>query len=287
MSKSNGPPAEAQTTAQKPSVVDPSTHHSSCWVVIPAICALLLAMYLAGIPPLPSGYYALCSPRGMIYTVDSHNTKVDCLTINGSFITATGNITSVKLIPGLRIVYVPDDVIVVPGLSDAHGHLLEYGASRQLSLEGTKNLDETVARVREYILRTPSVLRNHDTFIRGGGWDHTSWPGAPWPTARAQEALEADSVIRGRPVVLQSKDCHALWVSPRVLQLSAPFPTAVEGGVVQTDENGLPTGVLLDNAQELCRLPALTEEEMVQRFTTGVKDALAYGLTAVHDPIRI
>ncbi|KAJ6448553.1 hypothetical protein C8R47DRAFT_1084995 [Mycena vitilis] len=72
MSKSNGPPAEAQTTAQKPSVVDPSTHHSSCWVVIPAICALLLAMYLAGIPPLPSGYYALCSPRGMIYTVDSH-----------------------------------------------------------------------------------------------------------------------------------------------------------------------------------------------------------------------
>jgi hypothetical protein len=42
---------------------------------------------------------------------------------------------------------------------------------------------ETVARVREYILSTPAILNNPDAFIRGGGWDHTSWPGAAWPTA--------------------------------------------------------------------------------------------------------
>jgi hypothetical protein len=41
----------------------------------------------------------------------------------------------------------------------------------------------TVARVREYILNTPTILNNPDAFIRGGGWDHTSWPGSAWPTA--------------------------------------------------------------------------------------------------------
>ena len=82
----------------------------------------------------------------------------------------------------------------------------------------------------------------------------------------AKDALDEDPVIRGRPVVLQSKDGHALWISKIVLQRSGSLPRDVEGGIVVRDELGNPTGssdpltptrclvshsasVLLDNAR--------------------------------------
>ncbi|KAJ6518556.1 amidohydrolase family-domain-containing protein [Mycena vulgaris] len=229
---------------------------------------------------LDTDYYAICSRPGNIYTVDATNSQVDCLVVNNSWILSTASLSDARKIEGLPIRYVPKHAIVLPGLSDSHGHLLEYGASRQLPLEGTATITDTVARVREYILSNPAILNNPDAFIRGGGWDHTSWPGAAWPTAAD---LEADPVIRGRPVVLQSKDCHAQWVSARALELSVPLPAAVEGGVILRDQAGVPTGVLLDNAQELLKTPPLTEEDLMQRFTVAVTDALAYGLTSVHD----
>jgi predicted amidohydrolase YtcJ len=42
-------------------------------------------------------------------------------------------------------------------------------------------------------------------------------------------------------------------------------------------------GVFLDNAQELLKLPPLTETDLKERFTVAVNDALAYGLTSLHD----
>ena len=54
--------------------------------------------------------------------------------------------------------------------------------------------------------------------------------------------MESDPVIRGRPVVLQSKDGHALWVSQKILDAMAPIPAHVEGGHIVRDEIGNPTG---------------------------------------------
>jgi predicted amidohydrolase YtcJ len=84
-------------------------------------------------------------------------------------------------------------------------------------------------------------------------------------------------------VILQSKDCHALWVSSKAIEASLPFPTDVDGGIIVRDNSGQPTGVLLDNAQELLKQPALTEADLIRRFGVAVKDAHAFGLTAVHD----
>ncbi|KAJ7032151.1 amidohydrolase family-domain-containing protein [Mycena alexandri] len=242
--------------------------------------ALYLAFPLSGTAAIDAEYYAICSRHQKIYTVDQVNSQVDCFVVNNSIIVATGNIADTKRFVKLPIRYVPENAIVVPGLSDSHGHLLEYGASRQLPLEGTATIGDTVARVQEHILRTPTLLNNPDAFVRGGGWDHTSWPGASWPTA---DELDADPVIKGRPVVLQSKDCHAQWVNARALELSGTLPESVEGGIILRYPDGRPTGVMLDNAQELLKTPPLTEADLVQRFTAAVNDALAYGLTSIHD----
>lgn len=57
-----------------------------------------------------------------------------------------------------------------------------------------------------------------------------------------QEDLEANPDIAGRPVILQSRDGHAIWVSRRTLEDNAPFPDEVDGGVIFRDEQGNPTG---------------------------------------------
>ena len=57
-----------------------------------------------------------------------------------------------------------------------------------------------------------------------------------------QEEMESDPVIRGRPVVLQSKDGHALWVSQKVLDAMAPIPAHIQGGHIVCDETGNSTG---------------------------------------------
>ena len=45
-----------------------------------------------------------------------------------------------------------------------------------------------------------------------------------------QDEMENNSVIHRRPVVLHSKDRHALWVSQHIPDAMAPIPAHVEGG---------------------------------------------------------
>lgn len=49
--------------------------------------------------------------------------------------------------------------------------------------------------------------------------------------------------MKDRPIVLQSKDGHAIWVSKAILQAIQPLPEGVEGGVIVRDGAGKPTGI--------------------------------------------
>ncbi|KAI0702541.1 amidohydrolase family-domain-containing protein [Earliella scabrosa] len=232
--------------------------------------------------------YALCSREGahQIYSVDPENPRPQCLSVHGDKFLFTGSLDHVQSrwhetsAGRLQVRYLEPGQIVVPGLSDSHTHILEYGATKQMPLEGTKSIAETVARVRAYILADPDIVNDKTKFVEGWGWDHTKWLLEEWPT---YDALEADPIVAGRPVVLQSKDGHALWVSRAVIQSMEPLPDEVEGGVIVRDASGQPTGVFLDNAQDLVVRPEPTYNQLQKRFAATVKDAHSLGLTSVHD----
>ena len=57
-----------------------------------------------------------------------------------------------------------------------------------------------------------------------------------------QEVLESEPVLRGRPIILQSKDGHAQWVSEAILKKMLPVPDSVDGGIIERDREGKPTG---------------------------------------------
>lgn len=96
--------------------------------------------------------------------------------------------------------------------------------------------------------------------------------------------MAKDDVLKDRLIALQSHDAHAFWVSPKVLA-SMDIPDHVDGGAVVRYPDGKPTGVFMDNAQELIGIPSPSEETLVKRWSYTVRDCWSNGFTGVHDAL--
>jgi predicted amidohydrolase YtcJ len=164
---------------------------------------------------------------------------------------------------------------VLPGFNDAHVHFPTWAlAQREVRLEGTRSLDEAVARVREAVGDVRS-----GAWLRGRGWRSADWSPAVEPT---REAL--DEVTGSVPTILTARDSHSCWLNSAALAL-ADGDLALPGGVVEVDDRGEPTGVL---REESCwhfrdRYAAATLDEMVEASRAGMRLANARGVTAIHD----
>ncbi|KAK0461124.1 amidohydrolase family-domain-containing protein [Desarmillaria tabescens] len=227
--------------------------------------------------------YALCSTNGkQIHLVDEQNSRVECLVVHGSYIQDVGDLEKAftNLLCETWVHHCAGNILVFYSPQDSHAHILEYGASRLIPLEQGQTIKEVVTSVRDYIVSDPDIFNNKSKVVQGWGWDHTVWPEGRWPNA---DDLDADPIVHGRPVILQSKDGHAIWVSRATLNDNGPYPEHVEGGVIETDSDGNPNGVFLDNAQDLIHKPEATDADLNGLFTITVRDALASGLTSIHD----
>jgi len=159
---------------------------------------------------------------------------------------------------------------VLPGFTDSHVHFPTWSlALRQVRLEGTASLDEALERVRG--------ARPMGDVIRGFGWRDAEWPSEP-----TKEAL--DAVTREVPTALFAHDYHSLWLNSAALAL-AGGELEVEGGVVERDESGAPTGVLREEAawQFRDRYLRVPDDEFVDAMREGLRIATGRGVTAVHD----
>ncbi|KAH9484702.1 Protein LONG AFTER FAR-RED 3 [Psilocybe cubensis] len=256
--------------------------------IVATTVVLLFATWYAfkGDKHLPQ-IYALCSLDGRkIYTVDSSNSVVQCVLIHKSHVAATGDLDDIRKnaidtvkTHSVAVRYLPRGSIMIPGISDSHCHILEYGASRQIPLSTGKTLKETVSLVRDYVVKNPDIEHDRSRVVEGWGWDHASWDVERWPS---WEDLEADPQVAGRPVILQSRDGHALWVSKDIIKDNAPYPDDIEGGFIFRDEEGNPTGIFMDSAQDLIKRRPPGKEELERRFRTTVGEALAirvYGMS--------
>ncbi len=165
---------------------------------------------------------------------------------------------------------------VIPGLIDAHMHMELTALARQAVAAETATLQLCLDRVAEAAARTPA-----GQWITGQGWNQNDWGGA-FPSA-----VDLDRVAAHHPVYLQVKSAHAAWVNTHALRLAGvradtPDP---EGGRIMRDEQGAPTGILLETAMSLVqnRIPPPTETALADLFEALQADAWRWGLTGVHD----
>lgn len=245
------------------------------------------------------GSYAICSKERNIYTVDESNPRVECCVVSNGRIADTGSFLEIterygvqdflskitssfrNIKQGLDVYNLKQGSILVPGFADPHGHILEYGFKQQLNLEGSASVTEINRRVRLFIENNPDIKNDTDAWIEGFGWNQNLWSSeGHFPTAAE---LDEDPVLNGRPIVLTRIDGHASWVSTKVLKYMGNLPETVEGGNIVRDEDGNPTGIFVDNARKLIPSPAWSTSTMKRYFETAMKDAVAHGLTSIHD----
>ncbi len=89
-------------------------------------------------------------------------------------------------------------------------------------------------------MRAPSVAPGR--WVRGTGWRDGDW--APH---RADEGGARRGHGRDAGRALGSKDYHSLWLNSAALAL-AGGDLEVDGGVVERDERGEPTGILREES---------------------------------------
>lgn len=209
--------------------------------------------------------------RGVVRTLDASLATASALAIAGDRI-AGGVGTHETALPGPERVDLGGRC-VVPGFTDAHVHFPTWAlARREVRLEGVRSVEEAVSRVRDGL---GSVREGG--WLRGRGWRSTQWPSEP-----TKEAL--DEVAGEVPVALLAQDSHSLWLNSSALE-QANGDLEVEGGVVERDAAGDPTGVL---REEACwrfrdRHIEIADDEYLEAMREGLRVAAGRGVIAVHD----
>lgn len=217
---------------------------------------------------------------GRIYTVDAAHPVAEALVVRGTRLIFVGSAREALVFrgSGTHVVDV-HGATIIPGMVDAHAHLLDLGRTlRQVDLTGAVTYDEVVARVAARARGAPA-----GSWIQGWGWDQNRWPGQRFPT---HEALSA--AVPDHPVVLDRVDGHAVLANARAMQLAGITRETrdPDGGRVLRDSAGNPTGVFIDNAEPLVwrAVPAPTDAELEAAILAGVTELNRWGLTGIHDP---
>ena len=160
---------------------------------------------------------------------------------------------------------------VLPGLIDAHGHVMALGfTALQLDLTGITSLADLQARLKAYAEANPNAR-----WILGRGWNQELWADKRFPTS-----ADIDAVVGDRPVWLGRVDGHAAVANSAAIQ-AAGFSLNTQAPSGGRIENGL----FVDNAMSLIesKIPAPTPAEQDAALEAAQQLMLSNGLTAAAD----
>lgn len=143
-------------------------------------------------------------------------------------------------------------------------------------------------RLRLDSLKGPQDLKNlkvtpahqRGDWILGFGWDDNSWNEKP-------HRRFLDELFPNQPVVFSRCDAHASWVNTEALKRAGLWENVPEvpGGRIERDNDGRPSGVLIDAAAELVRdqIPRATAFEVRRQLLKGVQIFNEAGYTHIRD----
>ncbi len=216
---------------------------------------------------------------GPIYTVDPTRPIAEAFAVRGGRFVLVGTARDVMTLKGSATRMLDlHGAAAYSGFIDAHAHLLGLGLSLQsVDLVGAPSYEEIVSRVAARAKSTPP-----GQWVFGDGWDQNRWPVKEFPT---HDAL--DRAVPNNPVMLNRVDGHALLANTaamRIAGITAKTPDPA-GGRILRDAQGNPTGVFVDNAQDLLAraVPKLTAAQLTAVMHAAAVESNRWGLTEVQD----
>ncbi|PSL43627.1 hypothetical protein B0H94_110103 [Salsuginibacillus halophilus] len=170
-----------------------------------------------------------------------------------------------------------DGGVMYPGFVDSHLHMIGVG-------ETMLRLDLSEVRSYESLKKAVSERREQLTpgaWLLGEGWNENEFEHPYIPTLH-----ELDDLAPSQPMVLTRICRHAVLANSLALKLAGITKDTKdpEGGRIERDAHGEPTGYLHETAQDLVRavIPEKSEAFLRQALETAVDHMHAYGLTGGH-----
>jgi predicted amidohydrolase YtcJ len=222
--------------------------------------------------------------NGRVHTMDANDLTATAVAIKDGRFVAVGLDDEVRALAGFGTT--TEDLrgaTAIPGLVDAHNHLLMTGqVLGQVQLYDCRGLDQVLERVAERARTTPP-----GQWILGRGWDESLLNERRHPTRH-----DLDRVAPEHPVVLHrvwnKLTCNSAALRAAGITRETPNPPSnvPYAGSFERDADGEPTGLFRDRAKELIlvHVPAPTENDLVRAIESACRAYNAVGLTGIAEP---
>lgn len=216
--------------------------------------------------------------NGNVLTLDDKRPQAQAVAIaDGRFI-AVGSDEEVLAMRGASTEVVDlGGQTVIPGLADSHMHLANLGASMETVDLSSARSQQDLTRLGQEFLAEHSDL----AWVAGWGWNHDKFVDGAMPSRADLDLIAVDVPI------LFSRTCgHIAVASTRALELAnlGQNPKQPQGGHIDLDANGMPTGILRESAVGLVRrfAPKPTLADHKRTLAMAAQRAASFGLTSVH-----
>ena len=225
--------------------------------------------------------------NGVIYTgqgfAEDKPQTVEAMAIGGGKVLAVGGDAEIRRMAGPKtrirdLNTAKTGVYLFPGFDDAHTHLGKAASMKMnLDLRGAHSRNEMLEQIGSFARGLPP---GH--WITGGRWDQTRWKDKALPTRE-----ELDRVTGDHPAFLSRVDGHIAIANSAALKTAGITGKTVppEGGRIDRDAKGEPTGIIGESALELVEkaIPPPTMAERERGIELIIANALANGVTSAQD----
>lgn len=218
--------------------------------------------------------------NGQIITVDQHNRVAEAVAVKGNHVIAVGSNAEIKpFIDGHTEVIDLQGKSLLPGFIDSHLHITIYGTNKlgvNCKAAHMKSLGDIFTELKAKAEQTPK-----GQWVRAWGFDETKIAEQRYPTR-----WELDQISTEHPIFVMRTCAHHSVVNSMALNIAdfdehTPDP---QGGRIDRDENGIPTGFLIETAHmQMFEIAKFSEAEYRKGLALASDDYVASGITSVHD----
>ncbi len=221
--------------------------------------------------------------NGIVVTMDTSDSIAEAIAIRGEEIVATGSATEMAALAGPETQTIElAGAAVTPGIIDTHNHFAWGALDSANALDIEYPAVRSIEDIRERVQQRANALEAGE-WITGSKWD-----AAKLREQRNLSAADLDSVAADNPVWLLHTSAHYGVANSRALALAGVDASTAdpEGGVIERDEQGNPTGILTDQAMALVLsvTPPVTADDFAVAIAANVKSLNAEGITTIKDP---
>lgn len=217
--------------------------------------------------------------NGRVITVDRDNDSATAVAVEGNKIFAVGSDDEILELGGDRTELIDlGGKSLLPGFNDSHLHLVGYAlTAAKVDLRHCKSIEQVVSEIKNFISEG-KVEKGQ--WVLGWGWDHGLFKEKRMPDRRVLDRAAPEN-----PLSIMRTCCHICSVNTSALRKAGILinPPTLDGGSVETDEEGAPTGVLKEKAMQLVMnlIPPADTDMLKGLIKSAARDFLAAGLTSV------